>query len=465
MQIDTGLRFADLQPLVERFAELAKGKVRRLEAAWNVEDGAPVFTRQGRYATKGWTDWTRGFQYGSQLLVFDLTDDEEFYELGRRNTLGHMARHVTHIGVHDHGFNILSTYGNLRRLLREERVIETRDALELYDLAIKASGAVQAARWTTLHDGTGFIHSFNGPHSLFSDTIRSCRSLVLAHQLGHVLAGENDRAIDLLGRALDHAANTARYNVYYGEGRDVYDVPGRVCHESLFNVTDGHYRCASTQQGYSPFSTWTRGLAWILLGYAEELEAMGALPDIDFESHGGRSEVAGWMRRAATVTAEYYIAQTARDGIPYWDDGAPGLARMPEWREAPSDPDNPYEPVDSSAAAIAAQGLLRLGHVLGGEAGRRYTQAGLTTARTLLSPPYLSEDAKHQGLVLHAVYHRPKNWDYLPAGSAVPRGESCMWGDYHGLELAVYLQRGYTEEDGEAGLRPYPAFFDQGDAL
>ena len=63
------------------------------------------------------------------------------------------------------------------------------------------SGAVQAARWSKTNDGTGFMHSFNGPHSLFSDTIRSCRSLMLAHQLGHPLMGENDESISLVQRS------------------------------------------------------------------------------------------------------------------------------------------------------------------------------------------------------------------------------------------------------------------------
>ncbi len=84
-------------------------------------------------------------------------------------------------------------------------------------------------------DGTGYIYSFNGPQSLFVDTIRSCRSLALAHQLGHVLMGERDERISLLQRLVEHANNTARYNIWYGEGRDAYDVAGRTAHESIFN--------------------------------------------------------------------------------------------------------------------------------------------------------------------------------------------------------------------------------------
>jgi hypothetical protein len=94
--------------------------------------------------------------------------------------------------------------------------------------------------------------------------------------------------------------------------------------------------------------------------------------------------------------------------------------------------------VDSSAAAIGAQGLLRLGRRLKDD---RYTNAGLKVADTLFAEPYLSTDAAHQGLILHSVYHRPNGWDTIPAGASVPAGESCMWGDYHARELAVYLWR------------------------
>src|SRR5690606_34207135 len=102
----------------------------------------------------------------------------------------------------------------------------------------------------------------------------------------------------------------------------------------------------------------------------------------------------------------------------FWDGGAPNLHRLGDWRARPSDPFNDHEPVDSSAAAIGAQGLLRLGRVLGQDTpdGRRYWQAGLTTLRTLLGEPYLATARDHQGLLLHAIYHRPNGWDHVPPG-------------------------------------------------
>ena len=79
----------------------------------------------GTYAGRAWTDWTRGFYCGSPLLQFDATGDEEYLEGGRTATFNSMTSQITDFGVHDHGFNIVSTYGNLWRLAKEGRMTES----------------------------------------------------------------------------------------------------------------------------------------------------------------------------------------------------------------------------------------------------------------------------------------------------------------------------------------------------
>jgi len=255
IRIDATLTPASLLPAVDRVFELSAKKIALIDRHWDPQQGTPVFTVDGRYTSRGWTEWTQGFQFGSALLQFDATGDRRMLDTGRDGTLEYMASHVSHVGVHDHGFNNVSTYGNLLRLAREGRIDADPWLVHFCELALKLSGAVQAARWTELPDGLGYIQSFNGAHSLFADTMRSLRSLALGHQLGHALMGERDRKISLLQRLVQHADTNARYNVYFGEGRDIYDVRGRVAHESVFNVRDGSYRCPSTQQGYKQFST------------------------------------------------------------------------------------------------------------------------------------------------------------------------------------------------------------------
>jgi unsaturated chondroitin disaccharide hydrolase len=445
LKIPAGTSAQALRPQLRRLFELAAAKTIALHQRWRPENGAPVFTAGGKYTARAWTQWTQGFQYGNALLCFDVTGDPELLRIGRQQTLNHMAEHLTHTGVHDHGFNNLSTYGQLRRLILEGRIARDPSELQLYELALKVSGAVQAARWTPLSDTLGYIYSFNGPHSLFIDTIRTLRVCAVAHQLGHSLLGEQDARVNLLHRVLAHLIITANYNVYYGDGRGSYDTPdlrGRTAHEAIFNPASRTFRCPSTQQGYSPFTTWTRGLAWAMLGFAEQLEFLQSLPEEQF-LHGpaSKAEALQLVERSARATCDFYIQQgSAADGICYWDTGAPRLSMLGNWRSVAADPHNGFEPVDASASAIAAQGLLRLGRALR-ECGEGYTNAGLAVTARLLDDEYLSMDLDHEGILLNSVYHRPNGWDSVAADQAIPSGESSMWGDYHFLELGLTVLR------------------------
>lgn len=444
IKINNELRTAGLSGKLKKFWQLSEQKILLIESQYDESKGSPVFTIAGKYSTRGWTEWTQGFQYGSGILHFDATGERQILENAKKKILDKMAPHISHTGVHDHGFNNVSTYGNLLRLMNEGKIPNNDWEKNFYELALKISGAVQASRWTSIKTG-GYIHSFNGAHSLFVDTLRSCRALTISHMLGHVLQGEGDTKISLLERALQHIQATASYSVFYGEGRDAYDVWGRTAHESIFNVKDGNFRCPNSQQGYSGFTTWSRGLAWAMCGFAEQLEWLDVIDENEIKVPGGKKVFSEMMLKAAKATCDFYIENTPVDGVPYWDSGAPELGRIGDYLNKPSDPFNSFEPVDSSAAAIGAQGLLRVGRYLiekgETENGDRYWQAGLCVVNTLLEEPYLSSDKNHQGLLLHSVYHRPNGWDYIPEGRKIPCGESSMWGDYHIREVCLYLHR------------------------
>lgn len=450
MKINKTLSLSDLKGRLDTFWNASGKKIKSLEREYDPSQGSPVFTVKGKYTTRGWTEWTQGFQYGSAILQFDATGESEFLESGRKSTVEKMAAHVSHFGVHDHGFNNISTYGNLLRLMKEDRIEQNDWEQNFYELALKLSGAIQAKRWTNIKGGGGFMYSFNGPHSLFVDTIRTVRAVVASHELNHAIWDENDARINLLQRAIQHCYATAKYSVYYGEGRDSYDVWGRTAHESIFNTNDGNYRCPNAQQGYTGFSTWTRGLAWAMLGFPEQLEYLETLEDAELDPLGGFDTIESTYRKAAQATCDFYIDHTPTDGIPYWDTGAPNLHKLGNYLEEPADPFNDHEPVDSSAAAIAAQGLLRLGKYLENKdekASQKYWKAGLTVLNTLLDEPYLSTDPNHQGLLLHSIYHQPNGWDHIPEGSKIANGEACMWGDYHAREVALYIGRMINKDE------------------
>ena len=377
--------------------------------------------------------------FGSALLQFDADGDAAFLELGRSRTVQRMAPHLTHMGVHDHGFNNVSTYGNLWRLAREGRIDASDWERRFYELALKVSGAVQARRWTTLPSG-GFIHSFNGAHSLFVDTIRSLRALALGHLLGQRLIEEQDRSVSLLDRLVQHARATAQWSVYYGEGRDRYDVAGsrgRTAHESLFNVASGTYRGPSTQQGYSPFTHLDAraGLGDARLRRSRSSSSTRCR-EAAFAQAGERPAVAAMMLDAARATCDHYIDIAAADGVPYWDDGAPGLAQMRDWRDRArrirsTTTSRWTVPPRQSPRRVCCGSAASCRRAARPPTPIATSRPGLRVLDTLFDEPYLSADPNHQGLLLHSVYHWPNRWDHVPPGSRIPRGESSQWGDYH----------------------------------
>ena len=254
--------------------------------------------------------------------------------------------------------------------------------------------------------------------------------------------GESDERISPAApRSSSTPQTTARFNVYYGEGRDAYDVRGRVAHEIDLQRQRRHLplpespsratRRSPPGRAASPGSCCgyrrAAGVPRHAAGRASS-DAVGGTPT---PSHGAFLEAAPAAVRllSSTHTADRRHSRTGTPARRAWRDWATS------WT-APADPFNEHEPVDSSAAAIAAQGLLR--PRAASCAARGETDAASATGRPV-SPcsarsstsPTSATDPTHQGLLLHSVYHRPNGWDYIPPGRKVPCGESSMWGDYH----------------------------------
>ena len=87
MKINATLTPQKLQKKTARVFELAGQKIRALDAAWDPTKGTPVFTWKGKYTSRGWTEWTQGFQFGMAFLHYDATGDEAMLKLGREKTV------------------------------------------------------------------------------------------------------------------------------------------------------------------------------------------------------------------------------------------------------------------------------------------------------------------------------------------------------------------------------------------
>lgn len=369
-----------------RAVELASRQLRATRAAWPPDRPAPVHTRAGRWHRPRnlWTDWTPGFYAGQMWILERLSGDHEWRAAAEAHTVPLKARRFDR-DVHDLGFIFLPTYRRWHDRLAPGDPLRG----ELADVLVTAA-TVQSFRWREGPGGTeGFVYSFNGPQSLFIDTLMNVRLLFWA--------GVHGAAPEVARRATEHARTSLR-RLVRRDGPGLGEEDGSVAHEAIFNAEEGRgeFRCLSTQQGYSPFTCWSRGLAWAIYGFA------------DCHSFTGDPE----LLAAAELCAAYYLERTPEDGVPYWDYGAPGI---------------PGEPLDSSAAAVTASGLWILASRLPeGERADRYRRGTRRILETLLTDRFLSPGAPaEEGLLLHGTYHRPRSW-----------GVDCsvMWGDYFFLE-------------------------------
>ena len=355
-----------------------------------------------------------------------------------------MAPHLTHVGVHDHGFNNVSTYGNLWRLMNEGRIAEHEWERRFYELALKASGAVQAARWSKTRDGTGYIYSFNGPQSLFVDTIRSCRSLALAHQLGHALMGERDER-DQPAAAARRARRRTRPATTSGTAKAATRTTSPAARPTKASSTPTTATIAAPRRSKAIRRSAPGPAAW-----------PGRCSASPNSSNGSR-------RAAMTSSTTVGGRDGDRSDVP---EGGPRDLRLLHPRNADraaSPTGTPARPASPSSATISIAPPIRstttsrstarpprsprkacCGWATISSTSRARSKRAAATSKpaspsssTLLDEPYLSTDPEHEGLILHSVYHRPNGWDYIPPGRKVPCGESSMWGDYHAREVGA----------------------------
>lgn len=167
---------------------------------------------------------------------------------------------------------------------------------------------------------------------------------------------------------------------------------GSVRHIVSFDPETGEFLRAHGGQGFGPDSSWSRGAAWALYGFANTYRYTGD---------------ERYLNTAKRV-AHFYIASLPEDAVPYWDFRLPTLDG---------------EPRDSSAAAIATSGLLELAELVPAHEQRLYRGAAERTLRSLATS-YRPRSDEYQGILLEATGNRPKNH----------YNTSLIYGDYYFVE-------------------------------
>jgi unsaturated chondroitin disaccharide hydrolase len=192
--------------------------------------------------------------------------------------------------------------------------------------------------------------------------------------------------------ALEHARTAAR---------DFVRSDGSTFHVVEYDPATGAVRARGTAQGYAPWSTWSRGQAWAIYGFSAAF----------------RETRDPALLSAARRVADWYLAHVPPDHIPFWDFDAP---------QAPA-----AAPRDSSAAAVAASGLLDLAALDPVAENRvKYSAAARETIVALSSPHYLSRTQGGAALLHGALnYWSPSTIDV-----------GLSFGDYFFIESLMRLR-------------------------
>ncbi|MGE5487382.1 MAG: glycoside hydrolase family 88 protein [bacterium] len=353
--------------LFEHAMDIARQKVRTLVARY--PDFYPMYTRGGcwKHDMPAWTHWCDGFLPG-MMWIFAARDQNGdgncWREQAIRYTLPLEPRKLDR-EVHDLGFIFMSTYYRWNQLAPDRALLDV----------LIGAGRTMALRF---REKGQYLHSFVAENSLFIDIMMNVGLVFYAAR-----HSGDERLRDI---ALRHCLTTRR-TLVRGDGS--------TAHEGIFDTNTGEFLGQTTHQGYRGDSCWSRGLAWALYGFGA---AYG---------HSGDRR----LLETAEQCADYYILHTPADGVPPWDYDAP-----PESRKL----------VDTSAAAVAASGLLQLARFSANiTRSHFYRETALHILNTLCSDHLAEPDGDWEGILKGGVYH-------LHKGLGV--NESVMWGDYFFVE-------------------------------
>ncbi len=359
--------FDPAAPLETRAAQALKFAQTQVRALiTNHPDFFPLYTEDGRWqhGREAWTNWCEGFLGGMMWIFAARTGDPYWRERAEHYSLLIEERQYD-TNVHDLGFVFWSTWKRWFELTGDE-AIEAR--------------VIQAGRTMGLRfnqDGK-FLRSFVAPESCFIDIMMNVGIIFYA-------ANRSDDR-DLIRKAHEHCMTTRRYLVR-GDGS--------TAHEGIFDLQTGEFLREATHQGWRDDSSWARGQTWALYGFGTAYWLSGDEHFLD----------------TAQRCADFYIERTPPRGVPPND-----------WEEP-----SPRRPYESSAAAIAASGLLQLGALTRDpERAARYHDYARSILDTLLTPEFLAFNTPGwEGILKHGSYHERKDLGV---------DESVMWGEYFFVE-------------------------------
>lgn len=355
---------------IQQALAIAASKYAQSAQASSPTDGYPRVVENGAWQSIAEQDWTDGFFPGILWQLSEL--DSDFEALAQHWTLP-LSDRLT-FQSHDLGFIFDSSFGHAFRYTADDSYLQT---------FIEAANMLQL-RYSPEVGATRSWDFGNYQYPVIIDNIMNIKLLFEA-----CLATNN---ITLCDSATTHAQTTRQHH---------QRADGSTYHLVDFSPTTGEVLNKVTVQGLSNESTWSRGQAWAIYGFAQAYEYTGITE----------------FQQSAEAAADFFLANLPEDNIPYWDFSANGS----------------NDPKDTSAAAVAAAGLLKLAdtYTQDSDQQQQYQAASKNIINTLLLPQYFSADLSFPALLTQATGNYPSNREV---------NTSLIYADYYFLEALISIQ-------------------------
>ena len=287
---------------IDRTLDLAQARLSNDTHAFTPGQFPSVTGHDGVWKLGPASGWTSGFFPGSLWMMARYAGRAAFAQAAAEWTVALTPQSVQTSG-HDIGFEILSSFGLGYEVTHADayRRVVLRAAASLATRYDPTVGAVRS--WGSRDDQSHFLVIVDGLMNL-----------------------------QLLYWAADHGGDPAYAEMATRDALTVRDhfirPDGSIQHLVDFDPLTGAVQSEGNPQAYDLHSTWARGQAWAVAGFAAAYTETGDAR----------------LLSAARRTAAFFETHLPDDCVPYWDFDAPPASA----------------PRDSSAAAIAADGLITL---------------------------------------------------------------------------------------------------------
>ncbi|QNK59310.1 glycoside hydrolase family 88 protein [Paenibacillus sp. PAMC21692] len=343
----------------------------------------PHVSKNDVYSLNDNNAWTSSFWSGMLWLCYEYTKDADFLHAARYTTESFRDRLAQKKALNNHDIGFLYSLSSKAHWIVEKDESAKQLTIAAADLLLTRwrpkSRIIQA--WGSEGDEE------NGGRII----IDCLMNLPLLYWAGETTG---DRRYS--DAAAEHAEKSRRFLV---RGDD------SSYHTFYFDQETGDAIRGGTHQGYADGSTWTRGQAWGIYGFA--LSYRYTRDPLYLET--------------SLRMARYFLERLPEDNVVYWDFDAPVSAETKR---------------DSSASAITACGLLELlEHIPADHPERTFLEDGIQRSM--------------KGLVRHyATIGKPDAQGVLERGSYSVRGgaspdDYVIWGDYYYLEALMRLKQGH----------------------